>query len=540
MRKVLPYLIVALIVLCGFGAYIVRAFKPPAAEEDKYATVERGDVVNEVVETGTLDAVKTVEVKSRVSGRLASLLVDAGDRVTQGQLIGVIDPLETRLLVEQNRAQVSGAQSGVQKAALEIVQRRATARAAYEQAKQRLAQLEQENRVQPTLTRSSIEQSETAYNSAVQDRDRLKNSVQPNQRVAAQSSQREALANFNQAKRELNRQQELLSKGYTAQKIAEAAEQNVEVAKARLDSANDSLARLESQQALELAKANELVHQTEAQLQTARANQIQVPNKRQEYLSAIQDVEKARAALQDVAIMEKGRDQSSATVKQLSSVLSDSERQMRETQIRAPITGIVSKKLMQEGELVASLNSFSSGSPIVQIEDRTQMRVKMDVNEIDVAKMYVGMPTKVTVDALPLLKMNGVVKKIAPSSNAAATTNTATSDAVVKYQVEVYITDAPKDLRSGMSAKCSMEVVHKDKVLRLPIEFVGKDGDQRFVELPPAEGSRNSKPERKNIVTGAETGTYVEIVSGIKEGVKVQRPEYKGPKRKGMMQMGPE
>src|SRR5437870_3640895 len=104
MKKVVPILLIVLVLFCGFGSYIFRAIKSATAKKstDNAVTVSRGDVVNQVVETGTVDAVKTVEVKSRVSGRLAKLLVDEGDHVTVGQLIAVIDPLETKLLVDQN------------------------------------------------------------------------------------------------------------------------------------------------------------------------------------------------------------------------------------------------------------------------------------------------------------------------------------------------------------------------------------------------------------------------------------------------------
>lgn len=539
MKKILPVALILLFLVCGFGTYAFKAIKTRKTDTaNNFATVSKGDLVSKIVETGTVDSVRTVEVKSRVSGRLARLLVDAGDHVVQGQLIAVIDPLETKLLVEQNRAQLSGAMSSVQKQALEIEQRRITANAAYEQAKQRLVQLQAENKIQPTLTRSAIEQAQAALNSAVAERDRLAKTSQPNQRISAQANLREAQANYDLAVSDLQRQEGLLSKGFTAQRNVDSARQQVEVARARLDLAKDAFERIDSQLSTDLAKADDQVRQARASLAAAQANSVQDVNKRQELLSAKQDLEKAKAALQDVAIMEKAKNSSQSTVQQLSSVVNDAERQLRETEIRAPITGMVTKRLMQEGELVASLSSFSSGSPIVDIEDRHQMRVKLDVNEIDVAKMTLGMPAEVTVDALPRQKLKGIVKKIAPSSNTSAS---GSGDSVVKYQVEIYVENAPANLLTGMSAKCSMEVLRKTGALQLPLEFVGQDGDQRFVELPPANPKdKKAVAKRVNIETGAETAVNVEILSGIAEGTKVQRPAYKGPTRKGMMQMGPD
>jgi hypothetical protein len=74
-------------------------------------------------------------------------------------------------------------------------------------------------------------------------------------------------------------------------------------------------------------------------------------------------------------------------------------------------------------------------------------------------------------------------------------------------------------------------------VLALPIDFVAKDKDgSSYVELPPAKPA--DKREKKKIVLGVQTGAYVEVKSGLKEGDKVIRPVYTGPERKGMMSGG--
>jgi len=99
---------------------------------------------------------KTVEVKSRISGRVARLLVDEGDYVTKGQLIGVIDPQETELQVKQTRAQLRGAQSAVRASDARIQQSRQTALNAIERQRSIIRQLEAENKVQPDLTRNAI------------------------------------------------------------------------------------------------------------------------------------------------------------------------------------------------------------------------------------------------------------------------------------------------------------------------------------------------------------------------------------------------
>ena len=234
--------------------------------------------------------------------------------------------------------------------------------------------------------------------------------------------------------------------------------------------------------------------------------------------------------------MAKGMEQNQAQADQLSSSLADNERQLGETEIRAPISGIVTKKLIQEGELVANLSSFSSGTPIVSIEDRSSMVVKMDVNEIDTARMVVGMDTSITVDALPEVNLKGKIKKIAPASTTTASTG---QDPVVKYAVEVTVLDHDERLRSGLSAKVTLGVSSRKNVLTLPIEYVVKEDQKRFLEIPSKQPLKpDEKRERREIKTGLENGSVVEIVSGAKEGEKFYRPEFNGPKRKGFIQSG--
>lgn len=541
MKKAILFAAIVLVVLCGGGAYMflkMRGMQAAQGQKTNDYKVARNDLVVSVVDTGTIDAVNSVEVKSRVSGRLSKLLVDEGYRVTQGQVIATIDPQETQFQVAQNQAQLRGAQSGAARTGIEIKQRKVTARADLQQAESRLRRLTLENEAQPTLTSVAIREATAEYNRNLRERENLLRVTQPNARTRAVTTQRDARANFENAKREFERREQLLKQGFVAARDLETAKLNMDVARLKLDQADEEFSRLETEFASQAARANEAVRSSEAALQRARVNSIQNRVKREEYRQAISDVAKARAALQDVQSLERSLDQNMATVSQLSSVLQDSQRQLRETSIRSPITGVVTKKLLKEGELATGLSGFSAGTPIVRIEDRTSLLVLLNVNEIDVAKMTEGMKATVTVDAIPNEKFAGSVKRIAPTSVTATPGQTA-SDAVVKYEVEIRLDTTDSRLRSGMSAKCDLEVIRRNKALLVPKDYVGKDEKGNyFVELAPAK--KGEKAVRRDVKVGAESGAQYEILSGVKEGDLLSRPAYKGPPRKGMMQMGPD
>lgn len=539
MKKASIFILLGVVALCGIGSFAMMRFnadrmKAMAKGDVKEAEVTEGDMEVKVVETGQIDAVKAVEVKSRVSGRVAQLLVEEGDVVEKGQLIAVIDPQETELRVEQDRAQLRGAQSAIERLDVEIVQRESLLRSALKQAEQRVAQAKGQLEAQPALTRTSIRSAEAALTSATKERERLVTSSHPTQRASIEANLREAKANLANAEAEHSRQKELLALGYTAGRNVENAQLQLELAKARLSTAEENLRRLDDQHRVELERADAAIAQAKAEVDRSKTNQFQDDVRQRDYQIALSDLDRAKAQLRDIEVLKKSRNQSVASADQIGSVLGDSLRQLGETEIRAPIAGVVTRKLVQEGELVASLSSFSSGTPIIRLEDRTAMMVKLNVNEIDVAKLTLGMPARVSVDAFADEEVAGTVRKIAPATLAA--TPGAGQAAVVKFEVEVWLDPNNLNLKSGMSAKCTMITDKRAKTLQVPAEYVSKDAEGQFVLLKPEKPT--DEPKKVRVKTGLTSGARVELVEGVKLGDKLVKPEFTGPARKGAMQFG--
>lgn len=120
---------IALVVLALGGLIYWLKWLPVPVIEHR---VERGPIVAEVMGTGTLEARVKTTVTSKITGRIAHVLVDQGDRVTAGQLLARLDD-------EDLRQQVAGAQAD-QESAEEAIDRlkadRDAALAVFEQAKQ--------------------------------------------------------------------------------------------------------------------------------------------------------------------------------------------------------------------------------------------------------------------------------------------------------------------------------------------------------------------------------------------------------------------
>lgn len=85
------------------------------------AAVDRGDIEAAITATGTVNAVKTVQVGSQVSGNIQALYADFNTKVKQGQLVARIDPAIFQAKVDQARAALDSAQAQVVSARAAIV-----------------------------------------------------------------------------------------------------------------------------------------------------------------------------------------------------------------------------------------------------------------------------------------------------------------------------------------------------------------------------------------------------------------------------------
>jgi HlyD family secretion protein len=521
---------------------IVGCGKREEATTEVPHVVEKGDVGITIIENGTVDSVKTVEIKPQVSGRIAKLLVDEGSVVKAGDLVAIIDPKPTQLQLDQSRAQLLGAQSSVDRTSIEIAQRLKTSKAALTQAEARVRQLELDLNSSPALLQAEINQAKANLASAMQDKERFISNSQPTQRAAAKAALDEADQNLKNAEIDLARQKELESKGYVATKTVESAALAVELAKARHYSTKTAYDRIEAGFSSELARAEESIKNAKAALSRANTNLYTLDSKRQDLRSARAELDKAKAGLQDPSALEQTKLQSKASVMQVQASMQENERLLRETNVYSQISGIVTKRLLQVGENATGLGQFSSGTTIVRIEDRTKMRVKLAVNEIDVARLSLGMEAEVNVDALPNKTLKGTISKIAPAKQSVeGQTALVGSDTVVKYEVEIMLAEVDPALKSGMSAKCTMRVANKKDVVFLPAEYTEKKGNDYFAYFPAANPKDpKAKPTAVPLKVGLVTSSKIEILSGLKAGDKVIKPEFKGPSRKGFMQMGPD
>ena len=562
------------LVIVGLGAFAAFRALKPKPQPTRSETVLRGDVEIKVVENGTIEPLRKVEVKSKAGGRLLKLFVDEGKVVKVGEMLATIDPQEVNTQVAALQAQLLGAQarfSAANKSTDYQKDQTTSSIAQFQQAvlsaKARLNQAMASSKVQPELTGKAIEIGQANLEAAKsnlkvqQDNLRLMNeSTHPQSVVNVQTAYDRAVATLQNQERNLDRQRQLLAKGFVAQQLVDNAATDVRVADTQVREAKQRLDRIHQTNILEvgnaqsqIASARSQVHQMEAQLAQAKADISPVTRQ--------QEVESARAALAQAEAQltsaKSGRTQdkmridealsADALVKQIKSQLDELLVRQNDTTVFASMAGVITRRYVEEGEMITSaISSFSSGTPIFQIGDLAVMLVKINVNEVDIAKINAGTLTEVSLDASNGTLFLGKVRKIAPSSisasgtgdsgsrNNLASTNTGQ---VVRFLVEIQIDKADARLHPGMSARCAIIVSRRKNVLRLPINCVQGTGNAATVQVIATEGvGANAKEivSTRKVKLGLRGDDFVEITDGVKEGDKVRPNDFTGPVRKSI------
>ena len=221
--------------------------------------------------------------------------------------------------------------------------------------------------------------------------------------------------------------------------------------------------------------------------------------------------------------------------------LSEDQVALDEVRVLAPIDGIVIRRNVEIGEVVASgLSSYSGGTVLFQIGDPSQLIVRGDIAEIDIGRVETGQDVDIVVDAYPDTTYRGRVRWIAPVGQRKQ------GSTIVTFDTEIEITDAAPRLRQGMSCDIDILFARRDSALYLPVEQVLEvfdDEDEeaergRFVAyIAQSPDSLTAAPDSTRpdsalhlplsafaeveLAIGIETSTRFEILSGLANGDRV-------------------
>ena len=113
-RNRMIWIIVAVVLVLGTVIGLIAATRGGTKiDPSKLAKVEKGDLAKSVVATGKVEPITKVEIKSKASGIVKKLYVDAGDRVKKGQVLAELDRVEISAQVEQAQASLEASEASL-------------------------------------------------------------------------------------------------------------------------------------------------------------------------------------------------------------------------------------------------------------------------------------------------------------------------------------------------------------------------------------------------------------------------------------------
>lgn len=143
--------------------------------------------------------------------------------------------------------------------------------------------------------------------------------------------------------------------------------------------------------------------------------------------------------------------------------LSVAERNLEFARVRAEISGTIINKDASVGTVVSSaVSNVGGGSTIVTIADLSRVRMRVLVNETDIALVKVGQDARVTIDAMPDRIFRGTVEKIEPKA--------LVQQSVTMFPVLVSLSNTDQALLPGMNGEVSMVIQERQDVIAVPID----------------------------------------------------------------------
>ena len=429
-RRLLVLLLVLVIAAGAATAWVsgwADAWLPGRTEPTVAATT--GTIEQRVVAVGRVEPVTEVTIANKIPGRIKAVLVKEGDMVVAGQPLIRFDSDEYATQVRMARTRVETAQADVRR----VQQGLEAARARWVEAR---------------------------------------SGARPQEIEAARAEVQQARQRWENLERERLRAKRLYEASLVARSDYDRAESDADVARGRINAAEQALKLLEAGPKPETV-ATALAHVREAEAEVKRAE---------------------------------------SQVSQATAQVEHQEALLRTTVVESTLNGRVTRKLVEPGEAV------DVGAPLVVVGDVHKIIVKAEVDETDVGKLALGQNAAITADAYPGRIFPGKVyelgqtvgkRKIRPDDP------TRMQDMKV-LETKIEVTEGGADIKLGMTVDVKILVAYKEKVLVIPKRLVPPGAAEATVRVAGPAGA-----EARSIKLGMRDDERVEVTAGLSPGDRV-------------------
>ena len=229
----------------------------------------------------------------------------------------------------------------------------------------------------------------------------------------------------------------------------------------------------------------------------------------QNLIQAESQFQAAKDSVHDITMKENEVELVNTEVIRARIALEEVEERLEETEIFAPITGVIIEKLIEEGQIIASGISNNGGTALATLADMSRLFIIADIDETDIGSIKIGHKVTITADAFSDRKFKGLVKRIAPQG---LVENSIT---IFKVKIEV-LGKGRKILKPMMSANIDIVTEHVENTVFTSRAGI-RDGEQGKFAMVLKE----DKPEKIAVQTGIRNPIHVQIVSGLIPGDQV-------------------
>ncbi|NWG16188.1 MAG: efflux RND transporter periplasmic adaptor subunit [Chloroflexi bacterium] len=444
-------LVVAVMGIPGFTGSVMPTVEAQAPET---ARVERVTLSDTIEATGTIAARQTGYLVFRMSGTVQEVLVEVGDVVAAGQELARLDTSDLEYEIALREKSL-------------IVQQASYDDLVADPTDTELAQ-----------ARANLASAQSQLLSAQNNLE-----TAPNQETISCSNLDSLLLQLEDAQTAYD---EYLNDGYTWDATFQP-DPNAAVSSA--------LRSAQTAYDVALAQCSETtpISQYEVQLAAAQASFDQAQASLDSLLSGPTELEITSAEAQ----LEQARLE-----------LENARSQLEDAVLVAPFSGVVADVAIDVSDIV------SSNLVAVTLLDTSQLHVEVDVDELDIANLAVGLPATIIPDALDDVVINGEVARITPLGRS--------SNNVVTYPVRVDLTDiGDLPIRVGMTTGVEINVEIAANVLAVPTDAIQREGTNEFVDVYNADGTT----QRIAITSGRSSNGMTEISGEIAEGAIVVVPQ---------------
>ena len=437
--------------------------------------LRRTTIRNELTYIGQIQPVRTVNVANMVTAEVTGINFEVGDVVEEGDVLFTVDATDIQNQLRQLNASAQLANIGVESAQYQLEQAAA---------QQRLQDLQQE---------AALQQAETATAATAQqqysDAQRLRLWREYN---------RDDLRDIERERRDLNQDIRELERDFRRQGyVRDNWIENPRNPDAYLPYLGERYRRLTEL----LHPLNEAYFQIEDELERRRNLAQQAEINRQQAEASLRTAEGLLDIYQQdnreqVQIMaEFGLQSAQAQLESARASISTVHANLNRATITSPISGIVSARNVEVGQLAAGGVPFT----IVQIDP---VVVQVSVSESLINSVSLGQEVDVVIQALNGEEtLTGLVSIISPIAAATST-----------FPVHIELDNADGRIRPGMFSQVTFVESQSQNTFVVPKNVVQTDENGAFVFVV-----RNDHAVRIPVRTGMETGNEIEILSGVTE-----------------------